>query len=252
PIGENSRLELRYTLSQDKLKNVSPDSSAILHTEEAIGSQITSSVGYTYSLDTRKTGLNPKGGYLLRFGQDFAGLGGDLRFVNTSGLALAETRVLNEDVTLRAVFEGGAISMINGDSRVTERYFGNGKIRGFEGNGLGPRDLNSGNQDALGGNFYAVARFEADFPLGFPEEYGLKGGLFLDAGSVWSLDNTQGGPVGGPLAEVDDGLNLRSSIGVSVFWTTPVGPLRLNLSRALKKEPYDKERNLDLTISSEF
>jgi Skp family chaperone for outer membrane proteins len=73
---------------------------------------------------------------------------------------------------------------------VTDRFFGNGKIRGFEPNGIGPRD--GTDSDALGGNAFAVARFEADFPLGLPEEYGITGGAFLDVGSVWSLDNTAG------------------------------------------------------------
>ena len=30
-----------------------------------------------------------------------------------------------------------------------------------------------------------MARFEAEFPLGLPEEYGILGGAFLDVGSVW-------------------------------------------------------------------
>ena len=47
-------------------------------------------------------------------------------------------------------------------------------------------------------------------------------------------------------------MNLRSSIGVSVFWTTPIGPLRFNIAKALKKEDYDKEQVFDLTISTKF
>ena len=117
---------------------------------------------------------------------------------------------------------------------------------GFESNGIGPRDL--GTDDALGGNFFAVARFEADFPLGLPEEYGIKGGAFLDVGSVWGLDNTTG--TGG--LTVDDSAKLRSTVGVSVLWDTPLGPLRFNLSKALKKETYDKEQRFDLTISTKF
>ena len=87
---------------------------------------------------------------------------------------------------------------------MTDRFFGNGKIRGFDANGIGPRDLAATNQDALGGNIFAVARFEADFPLGLPEEYGITGGAFLDVGSVWGLDNTAGS--GGP---VDDSFHPR-------------------------------------------
>lgn len=248
PLGEQSSLDLRLRVSDDKLSDVTADSSLILQAEDDIEALTTVSLGYTYEYDTRITGLNPNGGVLLRFGQDFAGLGGDTEYIETTALALAETRVWNEEVTVRAIFEGGAITSLGSNvSRVTERYFGNGKIRGFEPNGIGPRDLGAVNEDALGGNLFAVARFEADFPLGLPEEYGITGGAFLDVGSVWSLDNTAG--TGGP---VDDSFIPRASVGLSVFWTTPIGPLRFNFSKALQKEDYDKEQSFDLTISTKF
>ena len=189
---------------------------------------------------------------LLRFGQDFAGLGGDSQYILTSALALAETKVRQEEVTLRAIFEGGMINSLGGtNSRITERFFGNGKIRGFEPGGIGPRERGAGaDNEALGGNIFAVARFEADFPVGLPEEYGITGGVFFDVGSVWSLDNVNGGPLGADI--VDDSMNLRSSVGFSVFWDTPVGPLRLNFAKPLIKEDYDVEQTFDLTVSTKF
>jgi outer membrane protein insertion porin family len=215
---------------------------------------VTSSLGYTYSYDTRISGLNPKGGVLLRFSQDFAGVGGDAQYILTSALALAETKIRQEEVTVRAIFEGGMINSFGGyNTRTTERFFGNGKIRGFEPGGIGPRELGAGaNNEALGGNIFAVARFEADFPVGLPEEYGISGGLFFDVGSVWSLDDVNGGPLGGPASIVDDSMNLRSSIGFSIFWDTPIGPLRLNFAKPLVKETYDLEQTFDLTVSTKF
>lgn len=248
PLGELSDLALRFRVSDDELSNYSGDS-PIITAEVAQGALTTVSLGYTYEYDTRISGLNPKGGVLLRFGQDFAGLGGDTQYVETTALALAETRIWNEEVTIRAIFEGGAITSFgNGSSRVTERYFGNGKIRGFESNGIGPRDIDATNQDALGGDLFAVARFEADFPLGLPEEYGISGGAFLDVGSVWSLENTAG--FGG--STVDDSFQPRAAVGLSIFWTTPIGPLRFNFSHVLASEAYDREQNFELTISSKF
>ncbi len=250
PLGEESTLNLRVGLSEDKLFNYTGDSAIILDEVEQ-GARTTFSLGYSYEYDNRITGLNPKGGVLLRFGQDYAGLGGDAEYLKTTALALAETKVMNEEVTLRAIFEGGAITSLGGNvTRVTDRFFGNGKIRGFEPNGIGPRDLAAADDDALGGNFFAVARFEADFPLGLPEEYGITGGAFLDVGSVWSLDNTAGGPTG--TDEVDDSFIPRAAVGLSVFWNTPIGPLRFNFSHALKKEDYDKEQTFDLTVSTKF
>lgn len=259
PVSEFGKLELRYRLFEDAIKDVDtanplavpPDttaSSAILLAEEAVGSPIGSSIGYVYRYDNKIGGLNPNSRLVLTFSQDFAGLGGDVQYVKTEALAVAETKVLNEEVTLRAVLEGGAIVTGGGyTSRVTDRYFGNGKIRGFEQNGIGPRDLTATNKDALGGNMFAVARFEADFPIGLPEEYNMKGGAFLDVGSIWGLDNTAG--TGGA---VDDSLNLRSTIGVSLMWDTVLGPLRFNFTKALKKESYDEEQTFDLTISTKF
>lgn len=249
PIGELSRLAVRYTYQDSKLSGDTTNMSQILENEVNQGAVITSSLGYTYTYDTRISGLNPNGGVLLRFSQDFAGLGGDSQYIMTTGLALAETKVRQEEVTLRGVFEGGVLTSLGGtNSRSTERFYGNGKIRGFESNGIGPRDLITG--EALGGNIFAVARFEAEFPVGLPEEYGISGGLFLDVGSVWSLDDINGGLAGAN--PVDDSMNLRSAVGFSVFWDTPVGPLRLNFSRALVKETYDREQNFDLTISTQF
>jgi outer membrane protein insertion porin family len=261
PVGEVSRLELRYALSKDTIKNyigsdvdgngtIDPltEVNPKLAAESARGGEFTSAIGYTYSYDTRIGGLSPDRGVVFRFSQDFAGLGGDTKYVATEVQALAERRVLNEEVTLRAIFEAGALSAFGGyESRVTERYFGNSKIRGFEGNGIGPRDTVTG--DALGGDLYAVARFEADFPLGLPEEYGLSGGAFLDVGSVWGLDGDTTNALGNP---IDTGFNPRAAIGVSVLWDAPIGPLRFNFSRALKKEDYDRERSFDLTISTQF
>ena len=247
PVGDASSLQVRYALSSDEIFDVSPRSSPILQAEE--GTKITSAVGYTFTYDTRRLGLQEDTGYLLTFGQDIAGLGGDNRYIKTTARAIAQTTALNDDLTLRTILEGGALNMLDGQvSRVTDRFFlSTRQLRGFEFRGLGPRDLGADNEDALGGNYYAVARFEADFPLGLPEEYGITAGVFLDVGSVWGLDNTAG--AGGP---VDDDFSLRSSIGLSIFWTTPVGPLTFNFSNVLERESYDEEQLFDFTITTRF
>ncbi len=247
PLSDYSRLKLDLALSQDTILNVdTPASSAVILAEQ--GTRLTSSIGYSFTYDNRNSGLNPDGGLLLRFGQDLAGLGGDASYVNTSFLALAQTKLAQDQIDLRAIVEGGVLTPLSGySSTVTERYFGDGKVRGFQPNGFGPRDLGAANLDALGGNIYAAAHLETDFPLGLPEEYGISGGAFVDLGSVWGLDNVAG--TGGP---VDDAMHLRSVVGLTIFWTTPIGPLRLNFTRALMKESYDEEQTFDLTIATKF
>ncbi|WP_134724651.1 outer membrane protein assembly factor BamA [Paracoccus luteus] len=258
PVSENGRLELRYKLSRDNLLDVreiefDPEtgdlvgSSPILYYEQ--GARVTSALGYTYSYDSRATGLDPLTSRKLRFAQDFAGLGGDVKSVTTTVLAGVESRAWREEVALRAEIEAGAIVMLDDDtSRITNRFTANSRIRGFEPNGYGPRDLAAPNEDALGGNYFWAARAEAQFPLGLPEEYSISGGVFADVGSLWSLDRTTG--AGG--VEVDDDMHVRASVGVSLFWTTPIGPLRFNLSKAVQQEDYDLEQPFDLTISTRF
>lgn len=246
PLGEKARLGLRYSLTGDRIFNVAAGSSGILQAEEAAGRQVSSGLGYTLSYDTRTTGVNPNAGVLVRLGQDFAGLGGNARSIKTTALMSAETRVWNDDVTLRATLEGGALTTFGADSRLNDRFFLTAaKMRGFAPAGVGPRDLTVANRDALGGNYFAVARFESEFPLGLPEEFGFSGGAFFDVGSVWGLDNTGGGAV-------DDDLYWRATAGVSLFWQTPIGPLRFNFSRPLQKENYDKGQVFDLTIATQF
>lgn len=245
PISEFGKLDLHYKVSSDKVSGVNVNSSTLLKIDEARGSEVSSGLGYRYTFDDRVGGIDPSRGFQFRFGQDFTGLGGDINTVTTTALASYQIKAFREEVTFRAELEGGAVMASKGDTRILDRFSGNGKIRGFEPNGLGPRDLTVANQDALGGNFFAVARLEAEFPLGLPEEYGITGGLFADVGSVWGLDNTLGGAI-------DDGAHLRSSVGVSIFWNTPIGPLRFNFSKAIHKESYDQEQNFDLTVSTKF
>ncbi|MGJ8604781.1 MAG: outer membrane protein assembly factor BamA [Marivita sp.] len=247
PVSENGRLSLRYGARYSEIRNLAPEVGSIITAEAERGEVWDSFVGYRYSFDTRRTGLNPNAGVLLEFGQDFGGLGGDSTYIESSLRAVAQTRVYNDEVTLRATLQAGALSYSEGGSRVTDRFaLGSNLMRGFEGGGIGPRELGPGNvNDPLGGNYFAVARFEAEFPLPLPEEYGISGGVFYDVGSLWGLDDTNANVL-------YEDFSARHVIGVSVFWTTPLGPLRFNFSEALSKEQFDEDQSFDLTISTQF
>jgi outer membrane protein insertion porin family len=198
-------------------------------------------VGYDYSYDTRRSGLDPNSGVLLSFGQEFAGLGGDNDYIKTSARAVGQTMVLNEEVTLRATAQAGAIHFSSGSSRFLNR-FNDQVMRGFEPNGMGPVE----GDEHLGGDYFAVLKFEAEFPLGLPDEYGVTGGAFYDIGSIWGIDDRG-------VANVNaDGFEPRHVVGVSVFWKSPFGPLRMDFSNVLESEPGDLDQNFNLTVRTEF
>lgn len=250
-IGELSALRLRYGWDRSEMSQQSGEvNGAVITSEIAQGERVSSSLGLTYVYDSRLGGLNPNAGVLFEVGVDAAGLGGDNQYFKTSARTIAQTRVLNEEMTLRASLELGALHWRGNDfSRTIDRYvLGPSTFRGFEPAGLGPRDLSNGQDDAIGGNYYWVARFETDFPLGLPEELGLRGGVFYDVGNLYNIDNvnTAGATIVGANG------SIRHVVGVSVLWETPFGPLRFNFSKALKKEDFDKEQNFDLTIQAQF
>lgn len=243
PVSENGRLSVSYGVEYTDITDVDDEASAIIKGEAALGGLWSQSVGYTYTYDTRREGIEKSSGYILRFGQEF-GIG-DSQYIRSTALASAETRVWGEDVLLRATVEGGHLEYTEGNSRVTDRFFMGGRVmRGFNPGGIGPRDAET--DDALGGDTFAVARLEAEFPLGLPGEYGISGGAFIDYGSLWNIGNDYGAEV------LYSDYTPRATIGLSLFWDTPIGPLRFNFTESLEHEEFDNPRAFDLTISSSF
>ena len=251
PVSKTGLVGVKGFYESELLTDVTTNSE-IIKAEAAQGRRSNFGLGYDYSFDNRRTGLNPKAGTFLRFSQDFA-LSGSDRFVRTNLKWGGEAYMRKEDLKLSAVLETGALTFSGGStSRVTDRYFLSSNLfRGFAAGGLGPREV--GSNDALAGNYYAVARFETQFPKGLPEEYGIDFGAFVDVGSVWGLGSgsINAATAGGTSVEYD-GFTLRAVVGFTIFWTTPIGPLRFNFTDAVKKAPNDVEQSFDLTISTLF
>ena len=250
PLTDYSALNLSYSISTSKVASgltASTAVSGIIKDEIKKGDVLNSSIGYRYTYDSRRKGLSTNSGILFQLGQEIGGFGGDNTFVKTSFKTTGQTKVMAEEVTLSATLEGGTMSFMKGSSRVNDRFsLGSDMLRGFDANGVGPREVKSGSyDDALGGTNYAVARFEAQFPLGIPNEYGLTGGVFYDVGSLWGLETTNG-------LVVSEKFKLRHTVGFSLFWKTVIGPLRFNFMDVLQSETNDKTESFELTISSIF
>lgn len=246
-VSENGRLQTYVQSRYSDLTDAATTLSLIIAADVALDGQWTHSLGYTYTWDTRRSGLDVNRGAILRFGQEFGF--GDTTFIKTTATAGAESKVLNEEVTLRATLEGGYLHYSGSDSTISDRFFLSGRqMRGFDLYGMGPRYYDSANgfNDPLGGNAYAVARVEAEFPIGLPDEYGIHGGAFMDYGSLWDPGMT----CGTNYYYCD--FTPRAVAGVSLFWDTPVGPLRFNFTDTLLSEDLDEAKSFDVTISTSF
>ncbi len=246
PLSENGRLRLTYEISSDEIRDVRSDASPFIARDA--GTEYTSAMGYTYTYDRRNDPFDTTQGYILEFGQEVAGLGGDTQYLRTRGLARVFAGFFDDDVVTSLEVEGGYIYGFDDDLKITDRFFlGGDRLRGFERAGMGPRDQET--DDFLGGNAFAVARAEVSFPLGLPEDFGIYGGLFSDFGTLWDLDRTT---LPGVAYEIDDGLKVRGSVGASLFWDSAFGPLRVNFAYPFLKEDGDREEFFRLTAGTRF
>ena len=246
PLAEDTRLRLRYEARRDDVE-VSPFASRVIQRDD--GARTSSIFGFTVFHDGRNDPIEPTEGYLLVLNQDFAGAGGDARYINTLGRAKAWTSFFGGDVIASLEFEAGAIVGLGDDVRINERYFlGGSNLRGFASQGAGPRDLTT--NDSLGGNYRAIGRLEVSFPLGLPEEFGVFGGFFVDAGTLFDIDGSLA--TFQPGISVDDSISWRVSAGALLFVATPFGPLEMSFGFPLIKENFDDEELFRLTVGTRF
>jgi len=157
---------------------------------------------------------------------------------------------LLEDSGIVASIKGqaGVINNLDGDSVHAVEAFslGSSLIRGFQTRGFGPR-LTTG--EYLGATLYAGISGEIEFPIpGLPESYGLSGAIWADA--AWISDGDLPGLGSGSYQSTSNDEPWRSSVGASLIWDSPFGPLRGDVAHVLNKSTDDKTQVFQFTIST--
>lgn len=259
PLAEGLWLTNSYTLTYNTLTDVQSTASAAI--KEAQGDYVTSAYGLALAYDKRNHPKNPTSGYYMMTSAEMAGLGGDVNYFRYT----AEGRYyypIADRVTFVGRAIGGYIEGWGGkDVRLLDLFYRGGEtIRGFARAGLGPRDITTG--DALGGTTYWSTTAEIRFPIPYvSEEVGMGLAAFVDAGSVFGagagakkLDNKSG--TCGTASPTDvclaDSSATRVTAGISLLWNSPLGPLRLDIGKALVKESFDKEQLIQFGASTKF
>jgi outer membrane protein insertion porin family len=257
-INERWSQRLRYTLKQDVVENVPPTASLAIRQQE--GTTVTSLIGQDLLYDLRDSTIETTKGFFARITADYAGLGGDLNFVRgklSTGLYYPVT----EDLIASLTITGGIIHDLDNEGvRITDRFFlGGSTLRGFQPSGVGPRDLLT--DDALGGKQVYYGSLQFRFPIGLPDEFGITGALFSDAGSLTDIDEPTGELyVDDPLnpgevilvSNIVDEPSLRASWGFGIAWKSPVGPLSIDFAWPLLQEDFDKTEVFRLSFGTRF
>jgi outer membrane protein insertion porin family len=233
PLTDKLSLALRYGLTYDEiglnptLYFTDPDGTGPLPAAcdpliagrylcDTLGNRLTSSIGYSLVWNTLNNTLRPSHGERILIGQDFAGLGGDVRYIRIRFAAAKYWDVFNHFIFSISA-EGGYIASLEHGSpgvdpvRLTDRFFlGSPQIRGFDIRGVGPRvqrqtylftdvagvptdihlNTNRSNiaDDAIGGRAYYLARAELEIPLGASvHELGIRPSVYMDVGALWNV-----------------------------------------------------------------
>jgi len=223
PLTEYWSLSARYGLSAD---NVSLADSLLdadgtcnplsvgRYLCEAIGDRVTSSIGYSLIYDSLNSRIRPTRGQRFSFSQDFAGLGGDVKYLRSRAEGAKYWGLGNSGFVLSALAEGGYIHPLADSTgpgidpvRIIDRfYLGEPQFRGFDIRGVGPRvqrlpyttdttgqqvlitDRDQIVDDALGGRAYYLGRIELEIPLGSgARELGLRPTIYAQAGSLFGI-----------------------------------------------------------------
>lgn len=254
PLSEDLWMTTSYTLSNDDLYEVDR-SRASLAVIDAEGAAITSALGTSLAWDKRNHPRNPTRGTFFQIASDFAGVGGDVQYVRVVGEGRAYYPITDKITFIGRVIGGHVEGWGGEDVRLLDLFTKGGEtVRGFDRAGFGPRDVTTGS--ALGGKTFWAATAEARFPLPFiPEELGVSGAVFADAGSLFNANERAqelSTCAGGSAVCLADDSTIRTSIGAGILWNSPVGPLRLDYAHALNKENYDDVQQLRFGASTKF
>lgn len=234
-----------YTFTRDEVYDVDANASQAVQQIEGVAN--ISTVGYSLVYDTRNHRMNPSRGIYLIWSQDVAGVGGDVNYVRSIAEARGYYPVAKGYTLVGRAIAGNIEAWGGQDLRVVDHFYKGGEtIRGFDKAGYGPRDAFTG--DALGGKIFYSGTVELRFPIPLiPDELGFGGAIFADAGSLFETD---AGKV--PGVTVNDSNQLRSSVGVSLLWNSPVGPLRADLAYVITKADFDETELFRFGASTKF
>lgn len=248
-----------------------------IRVELANGATLTSAVGYGLVYSTLDNNKNPTSGVNLNWGQDFAGVGGDVSYMRSVVDFHSYYEPVSDLVSSVHLQAGNILGLGTDTVRMLDDFkMGPNLVRGFQPAGIGPRDVTLspygyGTGDEIGGTMYWGASLELQYPLYFmPKDSGFTGAMFVDSGSVWGYkgetSNLATGEISGlvqanggsficagpppqpqPGAKgsgcemlYTDDASVRLSAGVSLIWNSPFGPLRFDLAYPILKQWYDR------------
>ncbi|MGL4427093.1 MAG: outer membrane protein assembly factor BamA [Alphaproteobacteria bacterium] len=251
-ISESLGQSWTYRIQSERIGGIDPASSSYVRALE--GSFTLSSLEHVLFYDKRDSSVFPTEGYYASMANTFAGLGGNIRYLNTTFSAGYFIPLDHDHEWIcNPRIKYGLLTPLGKKIRLSDRFFlGGGSFPGFAESGIGPRDMITG--DALGGRKLFTATVDVTFPLGLPKELDIRGLAFTEWGSVWDSGETDPPPLPAPAPPpIPNNFNLRGSVGVGLIWRSPFGTIGVTYSKVLKHlKGVDRKESFRINIGTEF
>jgi outer membrane protein insertion porin family len=255
-FNEHLRQTWSYSLVNRDVFNVAAGASPFILNEQ--GTTLLSQIGQVLTLDFRDSRVYPRSGYIIEAGTDFAGLGGDARFVrgniNAAYYIPLERQLGNPDWGIKIGGSTGYMALLSGGrEEIIDRFFlGGDNLRGFQSGGAGPHDVTSG--DPLGGRFIWTQTSELRFPLPVPPDLGLNGRVFVDVGSLTDASFRPGACTTstGVSCQILASSAPRVGAGVGISWRTAFGLINVDLAPFVIKQPGDQTQIFRFGFGTRF
>lgn len=224
---------LTYNLEQSNIYRLSP---TLLRTGYALGKSVKSSVTPGISFNNTDDYYLPRKGIIASTGLEFAGLGGDQKFLSSNSMFnfyqgledyIGWDLIYRYKASLYKVWDRGNLP-------INEKIYLGGirSIRGFESRSVSPKNAWG---DEVGGKIAFANSAELSFPL--IDRIKLRGAVFFDYGMIGrkKLDEIQ-----------------RMSTGFGIEWITPIGPLQLVFAKPLNDKKGDDTNVFEFTLGTRF
>ncbi|MBT5096006.1 MAG: outer membrane protein assembly factor BamA, partial [Halobacteriovoraceae bacterium] len=235
PIFDYTRLFVTYKLEDTVTKAVNDPT-----VDPEIENGITSSIKTSVVRDKRDNKFEPRKGYFMQVGSEYAGVGGDKKWLKND-LDARYFKAVWGDLVLRSRLFASKIEQVDGRQVPrTEKFTlgGSRNLRGYTFEAIGPESsvLVNGINTTFnsGGSFATFATLEFEHPLA--REAGLKWVVFADIGDAGDYNDFK--------AHMDYGFGFR--------WFSPIGVLRFEFGYPLNPGPRDAGSQFHFDIGQLF
>ncbi len=269
-FNEHLRQALTYSLVQRNVYNVNNAQTSVYIQQQAGGSLL-SQVGQTLTLDYRDSRTDPHTGVVLRYGADFAGLGGTAHYIRNkvdgTYFIPLDRFAGNSDWGIAVSAGAGYLTQLNGRQElIIDRFFlGGDNLRGFQSAGAGPHSVPTQvggvtyGSDSIGGRFIYTQSTELHFPLPISPDLGLSGRAFVDVGGLSEVNALPVvrsvnvfGISQGVKQDIVAANTPRVGAGFGVSWKTPFGLINIDLAVPVLKQQYDQTQFFRFGFGTRF